>query len=61
MENATIRANVMNVPSRVVSQLIGETDEGRFKELLREELIQALETASESEVDLEGEGDDDGD
>ena len=60
MENATIRANVMNVPSRVVSQLIGETDEGRFKELLRTELIQALETAAEADIDLEAD-DDDGD
>jgi phage terminase Nu1 subunit (DNA packaging protein) len=60
LENATIRANVMNVSSRVVPQLIGETDESRFKELLRAELIQALETAAEAEIDLEDD-DDDGD
>lgn len=53
LENAEVRAGVMNVPSRVVSQLIGETDEGRFKEVLRAELIQALEAAAEAEVELE--------
>lgn len=53
MENATIRANVMNVPGRVVTQLIGETDEARFKEVLAAELVQALESAAESDVDLE--------
>lgn len=60
LENATVRANVMNVPSRVVSQLIGETDEGRFKDVLRAELIQALETAADADIELEEEGDDDG-
>lgn len=60
LENATVCANVMNVPSRVVSQLIGETDEGRFKEVLRTELIQALEAAAETDIELEEEeaGDD---
>ena len=55
LENAEVRAGVMNVPSRVVSQLIGETDEGRFKEVLRAELIQALEAAAETEVELDEE------
>ncbi|MGQ7247212.1 helix-turn-helix domain-containing protein [Halomonas sp. V046] len=58
LENATVRANVMNVPSRVVSQLIGETDEGRFKQILAAELIQALEAAADADIEL-GEGDDD--
>ncbi len=57
MENATIRANVMNVPSRVVSQLIGETSEARFKDVLSAELIQALEAAAESDIELEEEDD----
>lgn len=61
LENATVRANVMNVPSRVVSQLIGETDEGRFKEVLSVELVQALESAAEADIELEEEeGVDDG-
>lgn len=60
LENATVRANVMNVPSRVVSQLIGETDEARFKEVLAAELVQALESAAESDIELDDEevGDD---
>lgn len=62
MENAVIRANVMNVPSRVVSQLIGETSEARFKEVLSGELVQALETAADADVELDDEeGDDSGD
>jgi phage terminase Nu1 subunit (DNA packaging protein) len=52
MENAAVRANVMNVPGRVVSQLIGETDEARFKDVLRAELIQALEAAADTDIDL---------
>lgn len=55
MENAIIRANIMNVPGRVVTQLIGETSEARFKEVLSAELIQALESAADSDVDLEPE------
>jgi len=55
MENATLRTNIMNVPSRVVSQLIGETSEARFKDVLAAELIQALEAAAESDVELEEE------
>lgn len=61
LENATVRANVMNVPSRVVSQLIGETDEARFKEVLRAELIQSLESAAEADIELEEEEAADGD
>lgn len=61
LENATVRANVMNVPSRVVSQLIGETDEARFKEVLRAELIQSLEAAAEADIELEEEEAADGD
>lgn len=59
LENATVRANVMNVPSRVVSQLIGETDEGRFKQILAAELIQALEAAADADIELGDEDDDD--
>lgn len=48
---AAIRANVMNVPGRAVLQLLGETDEVQFKAKLRAELVLALETASESDMD----------
>lgn len=57
MENATLRTNIMNVPSRVVSQLIGETSEARFKDVLAAELIQALESAAESDIELDEEDD----
>ena len=43
---AEIRANVMNVPQRVVLSLLGETDETRFKQALRRELAGALEQSA---------------
>ncbi|RYG94623.1 MAG: hypothetical protein EON58_15865 [Alphaproteobacteria bacterium] len=49
----TIRTNVMNVPARVVLQLLGETDEANFKKVLRGELTEALVRASEAELELE--------
>lgn len=55
MQSAVIRANIMNVPSRVVSQLIGETDEARFKDVLSAELVQALEAAADADIDLDPE------
>lgn len=54
MMMAAIRANVMQVPSRAVLQLLGETDEAEFKAKLRAELVLALETAAESDLELEG-------
>jgi terminase small subunit / prophage DNA-packing protein len=52
---AVIRANVMNVPSRAVLQLLGETDETVFKTRLRAELTLALEQAAEAELELDDE------
>jgi phage terminase Nu1 subunit (DNA packaging protein) len=49
---ATIRANVMNVPQRVVVQLLGETDESVFKAKLRAELVLALESAASADIDV---------
>lgn len=49
---AQIRANVMNVPQRVVTQLLGETDETEFKRKLRIELVLALEAAQQAELVL---------
>jgi terminase small subunit / prophage DNA-packing protein len=54
---AQIRANVMNVPQRVVIQLLGETDESNFKEKLRKELTLALQAAAEAELTLEDDDD----
>lgn len=55
MQSAVIRANVMNVADRVVTQLIGETDEARFKKVLNAEQIQALEAAADADIELESE------
>lgn len=52
---AAIRQNVMQVPGRAVLQLLGEKDETRFKEVLRGELALALETAAESDFEIEDE------
>lgn len=54
---AEIRANMRNIPGRVVTQLIGETDETRFKSVLLAEIDQALEGCASidliSEEDLQ--------
>lgn len=49
---AAVQSAVMRVPQRVVLRLIGETDEHKFKQVLREELTDALRQASEAEIDL---------
>lgn len=51
---AQIRANIMNVPQRVVIQLLGETDESEFKRKLRAELTLALETAAAADLVMDG-------
>lgn len=58
---AEVRANIRNVPGRVVSMLIGETDERRFKEVLAGELDQALEALASADLvdDDEPEGEED--
>jgi len=48
---ATIRTNVMSVPQRVVIRLLGETDETKFKETLKQELALALETAANTDFE----------
>lgn len=56
---AQIRANVMNVPQRVVVQLLGETNEVIFKQKLRAELTLALEASAEADPALDDEDDTD--
>lgn len=56
---AAIRANVMNVPGRAVLQLLGETDELQFKTKLRAELVLALETAAEADMEAPWDEDED--
>ncbi|NKD76598.1 terminase small subunit [Haematospirillum sp. H1815] len=54
---AEVRANLRNIPGRVVARLIGETDAARLKAALLDEIDGALETLAStpliSEVDLE--------
>lgn len=52
---AEIRANVMNVERRAVIQLLGETDEAKFRAALRKELALALQAAAEADLTLEDE------
>lgn len=54
---AEIQVKVMNVPQRVVIQLLGETNETLFKQKLKAELTQALTAAAEAEIDLGDEED----
>lgn len=50
---ATVQANIMQVPQRVVLRLLGETDELLFKRVLREELVTALKQAAEDELQID--------
>lgn len=50
---AVIRQNVMQVPGRIVMQLIGCTDETEFKTKMRAELVLALESAAEDDLSLD--------
>ncbi|MEX3924395.1 terminase small subunit [Paraburkholderia sp. BR10936] len=49
---ATIQQNIMNVPQRVVLQLLGETSEAEFKKKLSAELRTALEQAASGDIDI---------
>lgn len=49
---AAIRTNCLNIPQRVVTQLLGETDETVFKEKLRAEITNALVAAAEEPLEL---------
>lgn len=53
---AEIRSNVMNVPQRVVIQLLGETNEAVFKKKLKAELVLALQAAADADLTLEPAG-----
>lgn len=60
---AEVRAGVRNVPSRVATQIVGETDEARLKAVLLAEIDQALEALSDADLitaeDIDEFGDDD--
>ena len=42
-----LRQNILGVPQRAVLQLIGETDERKFKTKLRAEIVLALDQSVE--------------
>lgn len=56
---AEVRAGLRNIPGRVVSRLIGETDERKFKAVLLEEIDLTLEALANA--DLAGSDEDDQD
>jgi phage terminase Nu1 subunit (DNA packaging protein) len=56
---ASVKVNIRNVPNRVVTRLIGETNETRFKKVLLEEIDQTLLSLSESELVNEDDLEDD--
>jgi phage terminase Nu1 subunit (DNA packaging protein) len=56
---ATIRQNMLNVPQRAVLQLLGETDETKFKQGLRAEITLALEQSAAADLDIEEDDQDD--
>lgn len=43
----TLRANMLNIPTRAVMSLLGETSERRFMAVLRDEITLALKTAAD--------------
>lgn len=47
---AEVRANLRNIPGRVVGVLIGETNERQFKRVLLEEIDQALEAMANADL-----------
>lgn len=46
-----LRTGMLNLPQRAVQQLLGETDEARFKSVLRAEIVLALNAAAEAIAD----------
>ncbi|AOK29862.1 MULTISPECIES: terminase small subunit [Burkholderia] len=53
-----IQANMRRIPQRAVVQLIGETEERRFKEVLLAEIDSALKSAAEVNPELDDETED---
>lgn len=56
----TLKANLRNVPGRVVSALVGQTDEREIKRLLLDEIELALSELADAGVTVEDDGGDDG-
>lgn len=47
-----VRTNMLHIPVRVTSMLLGETDERRFKDVLRKEIVQILTDAAEDDLNI---------
>lgn len=47
---AEVRANMRNIPARVTTTLIGETDEAKFKAVMLAEIDQALEALADTDL-----------
>ena len=54
---ALIRANMLSLPSRVVTQLIGEDDQRRFRQVLTEEIKTVLTDAANANIEIEEDND----
>lgn len=50
--DTAIRSNILNVPARAEIQLLGCTDPAEFKAKLRAELILALDTAANTDLEV---------
>ncbi|MGA7438785.1 MAG: terminase small subunit [Luteibacter sp.] len=50
-----IRQIMTTIPSRVASRIIGERDERKIKDVLREEINDGLRRGAEAEIDLDDE------
>lgn len=50
---SAIQANILNVPSRAVLQLLGCGDEAVFKATLRSELVLALQQSAQADIELD--------
>ena len=56
---AEIRANLRNIPDRVVTGIVGQTDERKIKAILLREIDETLVSLAEADVVIEQSHDDD--
>lgn len=47
---AAVRAGMRNIPGRVVTSIVGETNERRIKQVLKDEIDQALESLANADL-----------
>jgi phage terminase Nu1 subunit (DNA packaging protein) len=47
---AAVRASMRNIPGRVVTSIVGETNERRIKQVLKDEIDQALESLANADL-----------